>query len=123
MDGNIGECRVVEGVGIPGWAELMRPVAARRFCVVRRGLRASPLKVRAVGQGKGGKAAIGQGYKFASVGSRFKRQLAELMDALHKMEPHYIRCIKPNSFNRCEGRGRERLPSFASQAPIRLLGH
>jgi myosin V len=34
------------------------------------------------------------------VGSRFKRQLAELMEALNKMEPHYIRCIKPNSFNR-----------------------
>ena len=44
---------------------------------------------------------VGQGYKFASVGSRFKRQLGELMEALHAMEPHYIRCIKPNSFNRC----------------------
>ncbi len=52
--------------------------------------------VRACGQGK-----VGQGYKFASVGSRFKRQLGELMEALHRMEPHYIRCIKPNSFNRC----------------------
>ncbi len=40
------------------------------------------------------------GYKFASVGSRFKRQLGELMEALQKMEPHYIRCIKPNSRNR-----------------------
>lgn len=50
-------------------------------------------------QGKGGK--IGQGYKFSSVASRFKRQLADLMDALHRMEPHYIRCIKPNSRNRC----------------------
>ena len=44
---------------------------------------------------------VGQGYKFSSVGSRFKRQLGELMEALHTMEPHYIRCIKPNSFNRC----------------------
>jgi myosin heavy subunit len=50
---------------------------------------------------KPGGKNIGQGYKFASVASRFKRQLAELMDALHTMEPHYIRCIKPNSFNRC----------------------
>ena len=49
---------------------------------------------------KPGGRNIGQGYKFASVASRFKRQLAELMDALHTMEPHYIRCIKPNSFNR-----------------------
>lgn len=38
--------------------------------------------------------------KFASVGSRFKGQLADLMTALNAMEPHYIRCIKPNSFNR-----------------------
>ena len=45
---------------------------------------------------------VGQGYKFSSVGSRFKRQLGELMEALHRMEPHYIRCIKPNSFNRFE---------------------
>ena len=52
---------------------------------------------------KPGGKNIGQGYKFASVASRFKRQLAELMDALHTMEPHYIRCIKPNSFNRCAG--------------------
>ena len=48
---------------------------------------------------QGGK--VGQGYKFSSVASRFKRQLADLMEALHRMEPHYIRCIKPNSFNRC----------------------
>ena len=27
-------------------------------------------------------------------------QLAELMEALRRMEPHYIRCIKPNSYNR-----------------------
>ena len=39
-------------------------------------------------------------YKFSSVGSRFKKQLGDLMVALHTMEPHYIRCIKPNSFNR-----------------------
>jgi myosin heavy subunit len=50
-------------------------------------------------QGKGSK--VGQGYKFSSVASRFKKQLAELMEALHRMEPHYIRCIKPNSRNRC----------------------
>ena len=44
-------------------------------------------------------AAKGSSYKFSSVGSRFKRQLSELMDSLHTMEPHYIRCIKPNSSN------------------------
>ena len=31
---------------------------------------------------------------------RPQRQLGDLMEALHRMEPHYIRCIKPNSFNR-----------------------
>lgn len=35
-------------------------------------------------------------FKFSSVGSRFQRQLAELMASLHSMEPHYIRCIKAN---------------------------
>ena len=44
--------------------------------------------------------AQGSSYRFASVGTRFKRQLAELMEALHHMEPHYIRCIKPNGHNR-----------------------
>lgn len=53
---------------------------------------------RLVLQGSRGK--VGQGYKFSSVGSRFKKQLQELMDALHQMEPHYIRCIKPNSQNK-----------------------
>ena len=48
----------------------------------------------------GGRGSAQSSYKFASVGSRFKRQLGDLMDALHRMEPHYIRCIKPNSFNR-----------------------
>ncbi len=41
-----------------------------------------------------------RGVKFNSVGSQFKKQLAELMTALHAMEPHYIRCIKPNSVNK-----------------------
>ena len=50
------------------------------------------------GAKKGSK--VGQGYKFSSVASRFKKQLAELMEALLKMEPHYIRCIKPNSRNK-----------------------
>jgi myosin heavy subunit len=38
-------------------------------------------------------------FKFNSVGSQFKRQLGELMSQLGRMEPHYIRCIKPNSAN------------------------
>ncbi len=39
-------------------------------------------------------------FKFNSVGSQFKKQLSELMVKLHSMEPHYIRCIKPNSINK-----------------------
>ncbi|WPT16300.1 Myosin-11 [Picochlorum sp. SENEW3] len=34
--------------------------------------------------------------KFSSVSSRFGKQLSELMLSLQEMEPHYIRCIKPN---------------------------
>jgi myosin-5 len=48
----------------------------------------------------GGAAAAAAGYKFSSVGAQFKRQLGELMEALRAMEPHYIRCIKPNGRNR-----------------------
>eukprot|EP01025_Chloroclados_australasicus_P055566 TRINITY_DN6759_c0_g1_i2.p1 TRINITY_DN6759_c0_g1~~TRINITY_DN6759_c0_g1_i2.p1 ORF type:complete len:1608 (-),score=236.01 TRINITY_DN6759_c0_g1_i2:671-5494(-) len=36
------------------------------------------------------------GFKFLSVGSQFKTQLNELMATLFTMDPHYIRCIKPN---------------------------
>lgn len=35
-------------------------------------------------------------FKFSSVSSRFSRQLCDLMVSLQQMEPHYIRCIKPN---------------------------
>ncbi|KAK4573007.1 hypothetical protein RGQ29_031110 [Quercus rubra] len=35
--------------------------------------------------------------KFSSIGSRFKLQLQQLMDTLNSTEPHYIRCVKPNS--------------------------
>ncbi|XP_072981787.1 protein OPAQUE1-like [Typha latifolia] len=38
-------------------------------------------------------------YKFSSVASRFKQQLQALMEILNSTEPHYIRCIKPNSQN------------------------
>ncbi|TXG63786.1 hypothetical protein EZV62_010780 [Acer yangbiense] len=35
--------------------------------------------------------------KFSSIGSRFKLQLQQLMDTLNSTEPHYIRCVKPNT--------------------------
>ncbi|XP_048137335.1 myosin-11 isoform X2 [Rhodamnia argentea] len=35
--------------------------------------------------------------KFSSLSSRFKLQLQQLMDTLNSTEPHYIRCVKPNS--------------------------
>ncbi|RHN80083.1 putative myosin ATPase [Medicago truncatula] len=35
--------------------------------------------------------------KFSSIGSRFKLQLQHLMEALNLTEPHYIRCVKPNT--------------------------
>lgn len=39
-------------------------------------------------------------YKFSSVASRFKQQLQALMETLNSTEPHYIRCVKPNSLNK-----------------------
>ncbi|KAL2317939.1 hypothetical protein Fmac_031815 [Flemingia macrophylla] len=38
-------------------------------------------------------------YKFSSVAARFKQQLQALMETLNLTEPHYIRCVKPNSLN------------------------
>ncbi|KAI9077942.1 hypothetical protein K1719_040071 [Acacia pycnantha] len=35
--------------------------------------------------------------KFSSIASRFKLQLQQLMETLNSTEPHYVRCIKPNS--------------------------
>ncbi|XP_042463222.1 myosin-12-like [Zingiber officinale] len=35
--------------------------------------------------------------KFSSIGTRFKQQLQSLMETLSTTEPHYIRCIKPNT--------------------------
>ncbi|WOH14554.1 hypothetical protein DCAR_0934074 [Daucus carota subsp. sativus] len=35
--------------------------------------------------------------KFSSIGTRFKQQLQSLMETLSTTEPHYIRCVKPNS--------------------------
>lgn len=35
--------------------------------------------------------------KFSSIGSRFKQQLQSLLETLSATEPHYIRCVKPNS--------------------------
>ncbi|EEC66889.1 hypothetical protein OsI_33446 [Oryza sativa Indica Group] len=38
-------------------------------------------------------------YKFSSIASRFKQQLQALMETLSSTEPHYVRCVKPNSLN------------------------
>ncbi|XP_078430884.1 myosin-12-like [Wolffia australiana] len=38
--------------------------------------------------------------KFSSIGTRFKQQLQSLMETLSTTEPHYIRCVKPNSLLR-----------------------
>ncbi|KAK6162834.1 hypothetical protein DH2020_002675 [Rehmannia glutinosa] len=35
--------------------------------------------------------------KFSSIGARFKQQLQSLMETLSTTEPHYIRCVKPNT--------------------------
>lgn len=35
--------------------------------------------------------------KFPSIGTRFKQQLQALMETLNTTEPHYIRCVKPNT--------------------------
>ncbi|CAN8327172.1 unnamed protein product [Cochlearia groenlandica] len=44
--------------------------------------------------------SVRSSYKFSSVSSRFKQQLQSLMETLSKTEPHYVRCVKPNSLNK-----------------------
>jgi myosin-5 len=44
----------------------------------------------------GGGALSLKSFKFDSVCAQFKRQLSDLMAALAVMQPHYVRCIKPN---------------------------
>ncbi|XP_024543080.1 myosin-11 [Selaginella moellendorffii] len=39
-------------------------------------------------------------YKFSSIGTSFKQQLGFLMETLSSTQPHYIRCVKPNMFNK-----------------------
>ncbi|KAL6056612.1 myosin-5 isoform X3, variant 2 [Balamuthia mandrillaris] len=52
-----------------------------------------------------------------TLGAQFRKQLTELMEALNKTEPHYIRCIKPND---------EKLPDrfngFMSLQQLRYAG-
>ncbi|KAG8372794.1 hypothetical protein BUALT_Bualt12G0104000 [Buddleja alternifolia] len=38
--------------------------------------------------------------KFSSIGSRFKQQLQSLLETLSAIEPHYIRCVKPNNLQK-----------------------
>ncbi|KAK1428998.1 hypothetical protein QVD17_11197 [Tagetes erecta] len=35
--------------------------------------------------------------KFSSIGLKFKQQLQSLLETLSHTEPHYVRCVKPNS--------------------------
>jgi myosin-5 len=41
-----------------------------------------------------------QNFQFSSVTSQFKESLSQLMDNINSTYPHYIRCIKPNSFKK-----------------------
>lgn len=37
-----------------------------------------------------------------TVGAKFRRQLGELMATLAATQPHYVRCIKPNTLKVCD---------------------
>lgn len=52
-------------------------------------------RCRAQASGGGGRSL--KAFQFVSVVSQFRRQLAELMSLLGQLEPHYVRCIKPNA--------------------------
>ncbi|KAG2498422.1 hypothetical protein HYH03_003680 [Edaphochlamys debaryana] len=46
-----------------------------------------------------GKGPSQSQFQFRSVSSQCRKQLAELMGALAALQPHYVRCIKPNPAN------------------------
>lgn len=60
----------------------------------------TPLMLQVVDSADGGRGAPRSAFKFSSVGSQFKKQLGDLMLQLHTMEPHYVRCVKPNGLNK-----------------------
>ncbi|CAI5937089.1 unnamed protein product [Closterium sp. NIES-64] len=46
---------------------------------------------------RGSAGGRGGGSRVTSLGRQFKLQLAQLMKTLSAMQPHYVRCIKPNA--------------------------
>ena len=50
------------------------------------------LKPRTASQNRGGSTII-----FESVTAKFKRQLTDLMQRIYAAQPHFVRCINPNS--------------------------
>lgn len=101
----MGECAAAPGrcdCSAPSVAFSLRPAAkARRAALAQTAAPAVdslPYRQDAAGA-DGGPNKRFAAFKFNSVGSQFKRQLGELMAQLGRMEPHYIRCIKPNSAN------------------------
>jgi len=55
------------------------------------------LFLQAPGDEDGRKTTVGAGGGKRTIGAQFKDQLAGLMKTLNVTEPHFIRCIKPNS--------------------------
>ena len=60
---------------------------------------AAQAAAQATGKGRSNRKTKSS-FQFKSVGTRFKQQLVDLMTALEKTDPHYIRCIKPNPQNK-----------------------
>lgn len=60
------------------------------------GTEESKTGVNGRGRRKGGRAAA------ATVATKFKRQLGQLMDTISKTRTHYVRCIKPNTAKSAE---------------------
>lgn len=60
---------------------------------------AAQAAAQAAGKGRSNRKTKSS-FQFKSVGTRFKQQLVDLMTALEKTDPHYIRCIKPNPQNK-----------------------
>jgi myosin heavy subunit len=73
--------------------ELIAAVRSSKLPLVAELVTASAAESKAASSGPAGRKKVAE----RTLGSQFKQQLSGLMDTLNSCQPHFIRCIKPNT--------------------------